>query len=89
LIFDLKEPFGSENSNDFSDNVLLGKIQFPTSNANLSSTWDEKGLHDAKDLIRGLLNVDWERRLSVPEARVHCWIDSKRESLEQACELWD
>ena len=56
--------------------ILAGSYQFH------ADTWDVVS-EEAKDLIRGLLTVDQEKRLTAEQALLHPWIHIKREELEE------
>lgn len=56
--------------------ILAGSYQFH------ADTWDVVS-EEAKDLIRGLLTVDQEKRLTAQQALLHPWIHKNRAELEE------
>jgi calcium/calmodulin-dependent protein kinase I len=77
-------PFFEEDSEATRDKILNGRYEFP------SPFWDTIS-EDAKDLIRKLLVVDPEKRLSAQEILNHPWLNSQnlRERLPFSADLYN
>lgn len=60
-------PFYDENRHNLASKIKKGSYDFPA--ASWSSVSD-----DAKDLIRGLLNIDEEQRLTADQVLAHRWL---------------
>ena len=55
-------PFEDSNTNTLYKKILAGDYQFPKFISG-----------EARDLIKGILNVDPDKRLGIEEIRKHCW----------------
>lgn len=64
-----KLPFDGNNIKEVLRRVRGGRYSFP------DNEWTDISM-DAKDFIRGLLEVDPKKRLTAREALCHCWITS-------------
>lgn len=64
-----KLPFDGNNIKEVLRRVRTGKYSFP------AAEWDDIS-HDAKDFIRGLLELDPKKRLTAREALEHPWLTS-------------
>ncbi|KRX01998.1 Protein kinase-like domain [Pseudocohnilembus persalinus] len=63
-------PFHNENAEELFDIIKQGKYEFP------SPAWDDIS-KEAKDLIKGLLNVDSHKRLTYEQIIKHPWLAQK------------
>ncbi|PXF40190.1 Calcium-dependent protein kinase 1 [Gracilariopsis chorda] len=70
-------PFSGKNTKQYFDNVIDGRILFP------SILW--KGIsEEAVSLVKGLLNTDPNKRLTPLGALHHRWVQASHESSENA-----
>jgi serine/threonine protein kinase len=77
-------PFFEEDQNETKDKILKGRFDFP------SPYWDNIS-EEAKDLIKKLLNLDPEKRLSAVEILQHSWLNTQnsRDKLPFSADLYN
>jgi len=67
-------PFYEEELPALFDQILKGRYDFP------SPWWDEIS-PEAKQMVRGLLNVDPKTRLTATQVQKHPWITAKSDKI--------
>jgi|LauGreDrversion2_5_1035112.scaffolds.fasta_scaffold43269_1 serine/threonine protein kinase len=66
-------PWGADDEAVLHRHILGGEYSFP------SPWWDDISA-EAKSMVRGLMTVDYERRLTAEDAARHEWLSTSWES---------